>query len=215
MRIFLLLAFLLILTSPAVRAAEEVESYAFYPPGNSPMYGLIVRGTLVQKKIIIGNATTATGPLPGTLVLTAAGKKLSLGDAKPASRFHVSFNVNVNQPGFHATSIDVSIFYPFTLTKLPNITLKVAGTEFKKTACRRKPNSAKVSEVFASIPLTPAVASKMHFGDNVLLTIYDETGTLLEQSGFKICPEAGFNAMLTEAKKDLWSKTGGPDDGSF
>jgi hypothetical protein len=213
MRILLLLAFLLTLAFPSVRAAQE-EGYAFYPPGNSPMYGLIIRGSVVQKKVIVSSATTATGPQPGTLVLTTAGQKLSLGDAKPASRLHVIFSVNVDKPGFHANNIDVSIYYPFTLTKLPNITLKVAGTEFKKTGCRRKPNSPRVSDVFASIPLTPAVANKMHFGDNVFLSIYDETGTLLEQCGFKICPEAGFNAMLSEARKDLWNKTGGPDDGS-
>ncbi len=50
MRILLLLSFIfiLILTSPSVRAAEEVEAYAFYPPGISPMYGLIVRGTVAS-----------------------------------------------------------------------------------------------------------------------------------------------------------------------
>ncbi|CAN5697680.1 hypothetical protein BH10CYA1_BH10CYA1_05010 [soil metagenome] len=215
MRILLLLVSFLLLAFPSVRAAEEVEGYAFYPPGSSPLYGLIVRGSLVQKKVIINSATTATGPQPGTLMLTTAGQKLSLGDAKPASRLHVSFNVDLDKPGFHASSIDISIYYPFTVSKLPSIILKVAGTGFKKTGCRRKPHSPKVSEIFASIPLTPAVANKMHFGDSVLLSIYDESGALLEQSGFKICPEVGFKAMLSEAKKDLWNKTGGPNDGSL
>ncbi len=44
MRILFLLVFLLMLALPSVRADEEVEGYAFYPPGNSPLYGLIVRG---------------------------------------------------------------------------------------------------------------------------------------------------------------------------
>ncbi|MBS1953841.1 MAG: hypothetical protein JST89_06645 [Cyanobacteria bacterium SZAS-4] len=214
MRILLLLACLILSTATAAHA-EDVEGYAFYPPGNNPMYGLIVRGTVIQKKVIIGSATTATGSQPGTLVLTAAGQKLSLDKAKPGSRLNVIFNVDVNQPGFHTNRVDVTMFYPFKLTKLPNITLKAGGTEFKKVACRRKPNSPKVSEAFATIQLPPAIANKMHFGDNVLLTVFDETGTLLEQSGFTICPEKGFKAMLAEAKKDLWSKTGGPDDGTF
>ncbi len=213
MRILIMLVCSIISTMTAARA-EDVEGYAFYPPGNSPMYGLIIRGSVVQKKVMIGSATTATGSQPGTLVLTAAGQKLSLENAKPASRLSVIFDVNVNQPGFHTHHVDVMLFYPFKWTKLPNITLKAGGTEFKKIECRRKPNSPKVSEVFATIPLAPAVANKLHFGDSVFLTVYDETGTLLEQSGFRICPEDGFKAMLAEAKKDLWNKTGGPDDGS-
>lgn len=211
MRTLLLFVCLVISTCTAARA-EDVEGYAFYPPGNNPMYGLIIRGSVVQKKVTIVSATTATGSQPGTLVLTPAGHGLSLDNAKPGARLNVIFNVNVNQPGFRTNAVDVTMYYPFKLTKLPNINLKVGGTEFKKVACRRKPNSPKVSQAFATIQLPPTIASKVHFGDNVLLTVYDDTGTLLEQSGFKICPEAGFKAMLAEAKKDLWSKTGGPQD---
>lgn len=214
MRILLLLVCLVISTCTSVRA-EEVEGYAFYPPGKDPMYGLIVRGSAVQKRVVIESATTATGSLPGTQVLTAAGQKLSLDKVKPTSRLNVIFNVNVNQPGFRTSSVDITMFYPWQLAKLPTLTLKVGSTEFKKVGCRRKSNSPKVSEAFASIQLSPSTASKMHFGDNVLLSVYDEAGTLLEQSGFKICPEEGFKSMVTEAKKDLWTRTGGPDDASF
>lgn len=214
MRILLLLVCLMMSTATAVRA-EEVEGYAFYPPGNSPMYGLIIRGSVVQKKVIISSATTATASKPGTLLLTAAGQKLDLNKAKPGSRLNVIFNVNVNEPGFHTGSVDVTLYYPFQLTRLPNITLKAGGKEFKKITCRRKPNSPKLSQAFASIQLPPPIAKKMHFGDNVQLSVYDESDTLLEQSEFKICPQEGFNSMLAEAKKDLCSKTGGPDDGSL
>lgn len=211
MRILLLLACFIMSTVSAARA-EDVEAYAFYPPGNKPMYGLIVRGSIVQKKVTIVSATTATGSQPGTLVLTSAGEKLSLDKAKPGSRLNVIFNVNVNQPGFHTDTVNVTMYYPFKLAKLPNITLKAGGTEFKKVATRRKPNSPTVSEAFATIQLAPAIANKMHFGDSVLLSVYDEKGGLLEQSQFKICPEAGFKAMLAEAKRDLWSKTSGSED---
>ncbi len=214
MRSLLLLVCLMMSTTTAVRA-EEVEGYAFYPPGNSPMFGLIIRGSVVQKKVIINSATTATGSQPGTLVLTEAGQKLELDKAKPGSRLNVIFNVNVNEPGFHTSGVNVTMYYPFKLTKLPNITLKAGGKEFKKIGCRRKPNSPRVSQAFASIQLPPPIASKMHFGDDVQLSVYDESGTLLEQSGFKICPQEGFKSMLAEAKKDLWSKTGSPDDGSL
>ncbi|HEY9679920.1 MAG TPA: hypothetical protein V6C76_18095 [Drouetiella sp.] len=204
MRSIFFASILFILTSTAARA-NDVSAMAFYPPSDDPKYSLSFKGTVNSGKVAITNAILGSEMLKQSLVLTPIGEGLKLGDEKPGNRLDVELDVNVNQPGLHVNKAEVTVYYPYQLTDIPKVEVRLGGSTLK-TSCRKDQSQPKLSDVYASIVIPANIAANIKFGDTMALTVNDKSGAMLEQVEFKICTQQIFTSMVADGKKKLMEK---------